>query len=87
MHDCTICLLGFLFCSDCSIRVSRFFMQNVISCSCPTFNKANLFMLENDFQSTDYDDDDWYKWVLIIVYYPTDWYQNVYNIGFNLMEY
>ena len=44
--------LGILFCSDCSIRVSQFFMQNMISCRCSTFNKVNPapFMLEYDFQ-------------------------------------
>ena len=66
MHDCT----GFLFYSDCSIRVSQFFMQNMISCICSTFGKANP-VIEYNFQSVvtsfvsirstyyiDYDDDD-----------------------------
>ena len=38
------------FCSDCSIRVSRFLKQNVVSCSCSIFNKAAPFVLEYDFQ-------------------------------------
>ena len=39
------------------------------------------------FHDDDYDDDNWHKEILIVVYYPVDLYQNGYNIGFDSMEY
>ena len=67
-------------------------MQNVISCNCSIFNKANPVPIMLEYDSTyyadyDYDDDDWHEWVLTVVYYPADLYENGYNISFDLMEY
>ena len=55
----SICLLRF--CSDCSIRVSRFFMQNVII-AVAQFLQSKSCSFYARLHSTYYDDYDDYNW-------------------------